>query len=89
MGKTRTWEEICRLYDRQWVELINYEWLDKDPWPSCGVIRSHSSDKKAFYAQCKREPVPVDSAIVYVGHPPWPKGVVFSPSLVRVDECEK
>ena len=55
-----------------------------DPYPRSGVVRSHASDKKEFYKQCNREPVPDDSAILFVGVPQRPEGTVFSPSLIRV-----
>ena len=87
--KKLTWAEIKKLYYQQWVELVDYDWPDGEPYPLSGVLRSHGAERKAFYQQCKREPVPSDSAIVFVGPPPIPKGVVLSPSLIRIEPCEK
>ena len=89
MKKTLNWEEIEKLYDQQRVELVDYDWPDGDSHPRSGVVRSHGADKKDFYRQCNREPVPSDSAIVFVGLPRIPEGVIFSPSLLRVDPCAK
>ncbi len=80
-----TWDEIKSLYDQERVELVDYDWPDGAPHPSCGIVRSHSADKKAFYEQCKRNPRPDDVAIVFVGPPKKSDGVVFSPSLARVE----
>ena len=88
-NKKLTWEEIEKLYDQQRVQLIDYDWPEGDPHPRSGVVRSHGADKKEFYRQCKLEPVPNDSAIVFVGPPRNPDGVVFSPSLIRIEPCAK
>lgn len=89
MAEKLSWEEIERRYDQQRVELVDYDWPEGDPHPSSGIVRTHSADKKDFYQLCKREPVPDDSAIVFVGFPRIPDGVVFSPSLIRIEPCEK
>ena len=85
MADRLTWEEIEKEYTQQRVELIDYDWPDGDPHPRSGVVRSHGSDKKDFYQQCRREPVPNDSAILFVGPIRMPEGVVFSPSLIRIE----
>ncbi len=89
MTQKVTWEEIEKLYDQQRVELVDYDWPEGDPHPKSGVVRSHSADKKDFYRQCKLEPVPNDSAIVFVGPPRTPEGTIFSPSLIRFEPCAK
>jgi len=89
MEKRLNWDELKEHYNQQWVELVDYDWPDDQPYPLSGVLRSHSADKKAFHQQCRREPMPADSAIVFVGPPQFPKNVVFSPSLIRVEPCEK
>lgn len=89
MDEKLTWVEIEKLYDQQRVELVDYDWPEGDPYPRSGVVRSHGSNKKEFYQQCRREPVPDDSAILFVGVPRIPEGTVFSPSLIRLEPCEK
>ena len=89
MGEKLTWKEIEKLYDQQRVELVDYDWAERDPYPRAGVVQSRGSDKKEFYRQCNREPVAADSAILFVGVYRLPEGTVFSPSLIRVEPCEK
>jgi hypothetical protein len=89
MEKNMTWEEIKKQYDQEWVELVDYDWPDGESHPRSGTLRSHAADKKEFHQQCRREPVPDDSAILYVGPPRMPEGVVFSPSLIRFEPCVK
>ncbi len=84
-----TWDEIEKSYDKQWVELVDYDWPDEDPYPRSGVLRSHHSDKKAFHQMARREPVPKHSAILFVGRPDIPENLYFSPSLIRVQPCDK
>ncbi len=84
-----TWEEIEKKYDQEWVELVDYDWREDEPFPRSGSLRSHAAKKKEFYQQCCREPKPQDSAILFVGRPRIPKRVVFSPSLVRIEPCAK
>ena len=84
-----SWEEIKTSYNQEWVELVDYDWPEEHASPSTGAVRTHGANKKEFHLQCRREPVPSDSAILFVGRPPIPDGVVLSPSLVRVTSCEK
>ncbi len=62
MGEKLTWEEIKKQYDQEWVELVDYDWPDGESHPRSGTLRSHAADKKEFHQQCRREPVPDDSA---------------------------
>ena len=89
MAEKLTWEEIKKKYDQEWIELVDYDWPATEPNPKSGVLRSHAADKKQFYRQCKQEPVPQHSAIVFVGPPRLAAGTVFSPSLIRVEPCGK
>jgi hypothetical protein len=61
-----TWKEIEERYDQQWVELVDYDWPEGDFQPRSGVVRTHAADKKAFHRDCRREPVPEDSADLFV-----------------------
>ncbi len=78
-----TWDEITKLYNKEYVELTNYDWPDEEIHPRSGVVRVHSSDRAEFYKQVGKD-TPVDSAIVFVGKLALPKDVIFSPGLRRV-----
>jgi hypothetical protein len=93
MENKLTWEEIEKQYDRQWVELVDYDWPDGTPYPQSGVVRAHAPQRKQFYQLCKehdtREGVsPADAAIVFVGRISPPNGPYLSTSLVRMVSCD-
>ena len=88
-NKKLTWEEISKKYDQEWVELIDYDWPEKEPYPRAGIIRTHGVDKKQFHQECRRDPAPEISAFLYVGKKANLEKTVFSPSLIRVTQCER
>lgn len=83
MDKKLTWDEIQKLYDQQYVELVSYDWPEEDIHPRSGIVCAHSSDRVEFYKQVGKNS-PVDSAIVFVGKVKLPKDVIFSPGMRRV-----
>ena len=83
MEKKLNWDEIEKLYDQQYVELVNYDWPEEEIHPRSGIVRVHSSDRVQFYNEVGKD-TPVDSAIVFVGKIKLPKDVIFSPGLRRV-----
>lgn len=85
--KKLTWKEIERLYDREWVELVDYEWLDTEIHPRFGVVRVHSKSRKEFDELILNDP-PERSALVYVGIPLRKPGMVLSANLHRVESAD-
>ena len=44
MADMLTWQEIERRYNEQWVQLIDYEWFEGEPYPAAGIsVRSTSA----------------------------------------------
>lgn len=87
MEKKLTWEEILKLYDQEWVQLIDYDWPEGTPYPRDGVVCVHSRDRKEFYQIMKGlEPKPDDSAIVYVGTPRRDSNVIYM-NPVKLAQC--
>ncbi|MDL5047322.1 hypothetical protein QQ054_14985 [Oscillatoria amoena NRMC-F 0135] len=85
-----TWDEIQQQFDQQWVELIDYDWPEGDYHPQSGVVRTHGADKRKFHQECRREPLPDDSAYLFIGTKSFQKdGVFIVPSLVRFEPCEQ
>jgi hypothetical protein len=80
-----TWEQIKTSYNQEWIELVDYIWPDGEMYPLEGVIRSHGANKKEFHLQCRKDPMPLDSAILFVGPPVSKDGALFSPSLIRFE----
>lgn len=67
-GQKTTWEEIRKLYDREWVELVDYDWPEEEAYPRSGVVRVHAKSRQEFDNLADIDP-PVDSAYVFVGEP--------------------
>ena len=88
-NKKLSWDEISKHYDQEWVELVDFDWPEEEPYPLCGVVRTHGKNKNDFHLECRRDPVPMDSAFIYVGKKKSFEHAVFSPSLIRVTPCEK
>jgi hypothetical protein len=79
MDKKLTWQEIEQQYNQEWVQLIDYEWPEGEPFPSGGVVRVHAPDRKDFYRKVRETPQrPSDSAFVFVGTHPRTAGVVYN-----------
>lgn len=66
MLKKISWEEIRKLYDQEWVELIDYDWPDEESDPRAGVVRVHARTREEFDRLTDIDP-PKDSAIAFVG----------------------
>ena len=83
MSNRLTWEEIKTRYDREWVELVDCDWPEGEPYPVEGVVRVHASDKKDFYAELNRlQPKPEQSALLFVGQAPRPEGAMYATPFV-------
>ncbi len=79
MARKLTWAEIEREYDKQWVQLVDYDWPEGVPHPEAGIVRVHAADRKDFFRKVAETPArPHDSAFVYVGIPPKQEGVVYN-----------
>ena len=86
MAEKLNWDEIQNRYSGEWVELVDYNWTDGEPYPSSGVVRVHAPDRKDFYAQANQAR-PADSAILFVGDLDLPLGVIQN-NLARISECK-
>jgi hypothetical protein len=80
MAKKLTWEEIKQDFDKQWVELIDYDWQETEPYPNSGVVRVHSGNRKEFDKMILQDP-PAHSAIIFVGQRKRPDNVILSSNL--------
>jgi len=66
MAEKLSWEEIKRKYDKQWVELVDYDWPDEEVYPRAGIVRIHACSRKEFDDLADVDP-PKDSAYIFVG----------------------
>ena len=82
MSEKLSWEEIKQRFDREWVELVNYEWSDPEEYPQAGVVRVHAKTRAVFNEAVAKLP-PADSAILFVGKTQIPDDIVFNAGLRR------
>lgn len=78
-----TWQEIEQKYNQEWVELVDYEWPEGRAYPMAGTVRVHARTRKEFDQLIMQDP-PDDSALLFVGKPELPQGVILSANLHRV-----
>ena len=86
-NKKMTWDEIKKLHDKEWIELIDFEWAEGDAYPRSGVVRVHSADRRTFYALANKEPRPQDSAILFVGKAGLPAGTILCSSFLKIEHA--
>ena len=48
MEKKLTWQEIEKQYDREWVQLVDYDWPEDEPLPRSGVVVVHAKARRDF-----------------------------------------
>ncbi|RIL08934.1 MAG: hypothetical protein DCC75_07710 [Proteobacteria bacterium] len=80
MLKKLTWSEIQDEYDREWAQLIDYDWPEEEPLPRGGVVVVHAKTRREFDQLIRQEPQE-DSALLFVGERKIPPGVVLSANL--------
>jgi hypothetical protein len=80
MEKKLTWDKIEKLYNRQWVQLIQYDWPEREALPRAGVVRVHAKTRQEFDRLIAREPQK-NSALLFVGERKIPPGVLLSANL--------
>ena len=83
MSNKLTWEEIKKLDDQEWVELVDYDWPDEFPDPKAGVVRVHAKDRAEF-DRLAAIGAPFDAACVFVGDP-LPASGIRSYATVVID----
>lgn len=75
-----TWDEICRRYDQQWVELVDFDWPEEEPDPRSGIVRVHAAKRKDFDQLILQDP-PEYSALLFIGERELPPGIIWSMNL--------
>ena len=74
-----SWEQIQKMYDKEWVQLVDYDWPDGEPFPKSGIVRTHHPERKQFYHKVSQiTPKPTDSAFIFVGIPLKDPGVIHT-----------
>lgn len=73
-----SWEEIKKQYDTQWVELVDYDWPEEEPYPRMGTVRVHAKTRSEFNKLILKGNPPKDFAIIFVGEPHIPSNKIPS-----------
>lgn len=81
-SKKLTWQQIKELYDKEWVELIDYDWPEEEAYPRAGVVRVHAKTRKEFDKLILHDP-PADAALIFVGEREIPTNLILSANLRR------
>ena len=87
MDNRLTWDQIKQQYNQEWVELIQYDWPEQEPYPHAGVVRAHAKARKEFYRLANEEPRPADSAILFVGTLDVPVNTVLCSSIMKIEHA--
>lgn len=78
-----SWGDIEKLYDHEWVQLVDYDWPEGNPFPIAGTVHFHARDRKEFDALSRKNPVE-DAACVFVGKPSLPERTVLSANAMKM-----
>ena len=84
MTERLTWEEIEAQYDRQWVQLVDFDWPEEEALPRAGIVVAHAKTRREFDAIIAEAPQE-NSALLYVGKREIPPDVVLSANLHQWD----
>jgi hypothetical protein len=77
MAEKLTWNEIEKLYDHEWIELVDFDWPDMETHPINGVVRVHTKSRIEFDKLINLDP-PESSAYVFVGKRELKPGEIVS-----------
>lgn len=77
MTEKMTWEEIEKLFDQEWIELIDYDWSEQAISPRSGIVRVHAKERSEFDKLAAIDP-PRGSAFIFVGEPKLPPNSYLS-----------
>jgi len=86
MAAKLTWRQIEKLYNKQWVQLVDYDWPEEEPFPRGGIVRVHAKARRKFDEFILQNP-PRDSALVFVGERKGLRNTILSANLHRW-QCE-
>ena len=81
MSNKKSWEEIKSAYPDEWVELVDFEWNDSEPYPRSGIVRVHHRDKKMLKTILNSKDRPTEAALLFTGENLLPQVGLFSANL--------
>ena len=87
MEEKLSWEEIEKRYNQEWIQLINYDWPEGDPYPKSGNVRVHATSRKEFNQLVKSKETIKDAARIFVGQTILPPHTIISCNSIRLLKC--
>ena len=84
MAEKLSWEEIQQRYNGEWVELVDYEWLEGEPYPKAARIHAHAQSRKDFNKCCVENRFPGEAARLFVGRAMRTANSIFSCNAVKI-----
>jgi len=81
MNQKLSWDQIKQTYRDEWVELVDFDWDETDPYPSSGVVNAHHKDKKELRKILRDKERPTEAALLFTGEKLIPQHGIFSANL--------
>lgn len=78
-----TWEEIRKKFDKEWVHLVEFDWIDGEPYPKSGVVRIHAKTRKDF-DDLMLAGEPISGARLFVGNVEGNEDLIMMGNFMRV-----
>ena len=66
MTRRLSWNEIEKLYDQEWVELIDYDWPEDEVYPVSGIVKCHGANRHDLFALTKSTSESWNSTVLFV-----------------------
>lgn len=79
-NKKLDWQEIEKLYDKEWIQLIDYDWPEEEALPFSGVVVAHAKSRKDF-DKLITETFYDNSALLFVGERELPPNTFLSANM--------
>lgn len=89
MNKPLSWPEIEKLYNQEWVQLVDYDWPEGEPYPRSGRVRVHAESRKEFNRLITLKEGIQDAARVFVGKAMLPPHTIISCNSIKLLKCEQ
>jgi hypothetical protein len=80
MNKKLTWKEIELGFDKQWIQLTDYDWPEEEALPFSGVVVAHAKSRKEFDELITKN-FHDYSALLYVGERDLPPNTFLSANM--------
>lgn len=62
-----SWSQISEFFQGEWVELVDYKWDWKQPFPTLGRVRHHAVDRNDLLTQIRSAEAIEGSVVLYLG----------------------